>query len=318
MKICWDMLEGVCLNVEGNIVKNNNTYYIEVEACNQCKESYLTPKHRPSCFCGITCSNKNKTIISNTTRQKLSLSNKNKIVSKETRWKISAAHRGKVLSEDHKQSISISSKGRLVSNETRRRMSISQLGKKNHNFGKQPHNYKGGVKKRNIPLYDTYKNQISYAEEVRRDPERFDWMQVKCAYCGRWFLPTCTWVKDRIAVLNGKARGECRFYCSNGCKRSCPIHGMQLYPRGFKRATSREVSTYLRQMVFERDSWICQICGKTTEEIPLHCHHMDPVAQNPLFQNDANSCITLCKTCHKSVHKQYGCRYIDLRCKKEE
>lgn len=43
---------------------------------------------------------------------------------------------------------------------------------------------------------------------------------------------------------------------------------------------------------------------------------MDPAAQNPMFQNDADSCITLCKDCHKFIHKQIGCRYIDLRCKK--
>jgi 5-methylcytosine-specific restriction endonuclease McrA len=96
-----------------------------------------------------------------------------------------------------------------------------------------------------------------------------------------------------------------------------PTPSCKMYPKGFKHTTSREVSTYLRQMVLERDNWTCQICGKTIEEIQLHVHHMDPVAQNPMFQNDMDSCVTLCKICHKMVHSRRGCRYVDLQCKKK-
>jgi uracil-DNA glycosylase family 4 len=95
---------------------------------------------------------------------------------------------------------------------------------------------------------------------------------------------------------------------------ACPIYGQIEHPKGFKYASSREVDPHLRQMVFERDNWTCQICGKTIDEAQLHCHHMDPATQNPMFQNDMDSCITLCKDCHDWVHSQYGCRYIDLRC----
>lgn len=37
-------------------------------------------------------------------------------------------------------------------------------------------------------------------------------------------------------------------------------------------------------------------------------------AQNKMLANDPDSCITLCKSCHKFVHSQEGCRYIDLTC----
>jgi len=54
--------------------------------------------------------------------------------------------------------------------------------------------------------------------------------------------------------------------------------------------------------------------GKTVEEAQLHCHHIDPVSQNPIESADIDNCITLCKECHKEVHKKDDCKYHELRC----
>ena len=88
---------------------------------------------------------------------------------------------------------------------------------------------------------------------------------------------------------------------------------MRSFPRGFKKATSREVQPELRQMVLERDGWTCQRCEET--EVELHCHHITGILQNPIESADMDNCITLCKKCHKEVHKKDGCKYIELRCK---
>lgn len=175
--------------------------------------------------------------------------------------------------------------------------------------------YKGGVVKVGLTTYDTHKNTLGIYEDVRKQ-NGTEILEVKCAYCGRWYAPKQMEVSNRFAAINNLNLGENRLYCSENCKLACPTFGRQKYSKGFKHTTSREVSTYLRQLVLERDNWECQICGKTIKEIQLHCHHMDPVAQNPMFQNDMDSCITLCKDCHKKVHMQYGCRYVDLQCKK--
>lgn len=295
MKICWDNLEGVYFTKNGCLVRNQ-TWYIEKSACNECGESYLTPKKNPSCFCSVSCAQKNRSPMSEITKKKIGLANIGKIVSKETRKKLSIAKKNE-------------------SKETRRKKSLSQMGEKNHRFGKPAYNNKGDVKKKNLPLYDTYAIQISYVEDVRRFPENDKLLQVRCAYCGKWFVPKCSDVKNRIGVLNGVQTGEGRLYCSENCKLACPTYHKQKYPKGFKHVSSREVNPYLRQMVLERDNWTCQICGKTSKEAQLHVHHMDPVAQNLMFQNDMDSRITLCKKCHKMVHSRIGCRYIDLRCK---
>jgi 5-methylcytosine-specific restriction endonuclease McrA len=183
-------------------------------------------------------------------------------------------------------------------------------------------NYKGGVEKLGIPLFDTFASKLDYVEDVKLVIKNgFRRLGVKCTYCGEWFTPTLLAVRNRLAALKqdpkGRTYGECRLYCSENCKLACPTYGRKVYPRGFKHTSSREVNPYLRKMVLERDNWTCQICGKTSKEAQLHVHHMDPVAQNPMFQNDMDSCVTLCKTCHKMVHSRIGCRYIDLRCKEK-
>lgn len=199
--------------------------------------------------------------------------------------------------------------GKTHSIKTRKEMSKSASGILNWN-------YKGGISSLGLSAYITYKDILGLYEDIRKQ-EGTEVLEVKCAYCGRWFAPNCFLVKNRINAANRLNRGECRLYCSENCKLACPTYGQRKYPKGFKHTSSREVSPVLRKMVLERDNWTCQICGKTSKEAQLHCHHMDPATQNPMFQNDMDSCITLCKHCHKMVHSRRGCRYVDLQCKTE-
>ena len=176
-------------------------------------------------------------------------------------------------------------------------------------------NWRGGTHSAGLATYGVFKDRLNVYENIRKQKDT-GLLEVTCAYCGQWFAPTLVAVNNRIAAINNLNRGEHHLYCSENCKLACPIYKKIKYPKGFKHISSREVNPYLRQMIFERDNWTCQICGKTSKEAQLHVHHMDPVAQNPMFQNDVDSCITLCKKCHKMVHSRIGCRYVDLRCKK--
>lgn len=168
--------------------------------------------------------------------------------------------------------------------------------------------------------FDAYAEKISFAEDVRRNPEDKNILQVKCAYCGRWFSPSQKQMAQRIRVLFGQkgATGESRFYCSERCKSACPIFRKIWHPEGFSKkaqlATSREVQAQLRQMVLKIDNWACQKCGRTIDNSELHCHHITGVEQNPIESADTDNCITLCKRCHKWAHTAKGCRYYDLKC----
>lgn len=163
-------------------------------------------------------------------------------------------------------------------------------------------------------LFKTYSKQLEQFEEVQRCTENQELLEVKCAYCGKWLKPTNLQVKNRIIAINTISSGEQRFYCSENCKKSCPIFNQRLWPKDFKKATSREVVPLLRQLVLERDDYTCQKCGATTEIAQLHVHHEKSYTLNKIMANDPDNCITLCKECHKEIHLQEGCKYTDLKC----
>ena len=68
-------------------------------------------------------------IVSEATRRKISIANKNRgPVSEETKRKLSEANKGKKLTEEHKKKIGLANKGTIHTEETRKNMSIAHLG----------------------------------------------------------------------------------------------------------------------------------------------------------------------------------------------
>jgi len=163
-------------------------------------------------------------------------------------------------------------------------------------------------------LFATFAHQLTIEESPKEEENGY--LLTKCAYCGRYFYPTNRMVMHRIDSLLRRADGESRLYCSDGCKDACPIFNQHRWPKGFKPATSREVDPIIRQMCLERDNYTCQKCEKTIDEIEIHSHHIEGAVQMPLLANDVDNTITLCKPCHQWVHRQKGCTYYDMRCKK--
>jgi len=174
----------------------------------------------------------------------------------------------------------------------------------------------------NIPKYDTYAPQISWCEEVRRDPSDPNILNVRCTYCGKWFTPKLKLIYNRIQHLKGNNnyKTERRLYCSEGCKKACPIYHKSpdiLMKEDAIRAgklqwleLNREVRPEFRRLVMERDGYKCIKCGSTEE---LHCHHIIPTMVEPLLSTDIDNCIILCKNCHIEVHKKDGCRYGQIK-----
>ncbi len=208
--------------------------------------------------------------------------------------------------------------GKKFSKEWRNKLSTSAK----HRFSDNNNNpnYKGGVEKLGLPLFNTFSPQIDFAENTKFIyVDKLKLLQIKCIYCGRWFIPTIISVRNRIIALNkdaaGRTCGEGRFYCTDRCKEACPTFRMRKYHKGFKKGSSREVQPELRKMVFERDNYICQSCGKSANEIQINCHHIYPVAIEPIESADIDNCITLCIECHKRVHRLSGCNYHELWCK---
>ena len=160
--------------------------------------------------------------------------------------------------------------------------------------------------------YDTALSTLAYAEDIRPDPDVLGRVQVKCLTCNEWFTPTINQVSARIYALTHNARGECRFYCSDECKKQCSIYRQEKYPKDFKPESIRNeiLDPDFREMVLIRDSYRCQKCDSLED---LEVHHIEGVAQEPMLANDLDNCLTVCHDCHVEIHEQPGCTYYDYQ-----
>lgn len=57
-----------------------------------------------------------------------------------------------------------------------------------------------------------------------------------------------------------------------------------------------------RKAVFSRDAFTCQMCGQHGGE--LNAHHIKPWAIYIENRFDVSNGITLCRTCHKKLHRR--------------
>jgi len=289
MKICWDNLEDIYLNKNKNFSKRGKILYIL--KCKACNEDFLG-YNKNNKFCTHSCSNSG-----------IYCPSYGKKKSEETKKKISENRKGKCCGKDNP----------MKRDDLRRKFSDNfhnHPWSKKLNKGKNNPNWKGGYKKKNIACFDTYASQIDWIEEVRRNEEDLNILEVKCVYCGKWYIPSWSDINNRIQVLKGNYCGDHRLYCSSGCKEACPIYRKKEWPSTYLRGTSREVQPQLRQLVFKRDDYKCVKCENSKE---LHCHHILPVSTDPLLSADIDNCITLCVECHKEVHKIDGCKYGQLK-----
>lgn len=277
MIICWDNLENVHLSRNGNL-RRGGQIYIEVDRCSFCGNPYLARKFYFEkgfdCFCSRKCHTSSRIGVHHT---------------KESKVKISIGNKGRVspmFGKNHKKG-------------SKRKTSLKQLGKKHHN-------YKGGVYKHNIPLFDTYEKRLNYAEKTKYNYENgLKVLQVKCSNCEKWFTPTTASVWRRILALEGRKGGECRFYCSDKCKAECPIFGQHKYPKGYKRSkpyTNEELKIW-REEVLIRANYECEYCGKTATD----AHHERPKKLEPFFALDPDNGIACCKECHYKYGHRDDC-----------
>ncbi len=157
---------------------------------------------------------------------------------------------------------------------------------------------------------------FSKIEEIRYNPDKpieEKEIQVHCKNheCknskekGGWFTPTKSQLGERLQALeNPRGFGESNFYCSQHCKDTCPLYGLQGDP--FKNTelpyTSAEKHIW-RQVVLELDKGLCQFCGKPATDV----HHIKPVKTHPHLALDPDNGISFCEECHYKIGHQGEC-----------
>ena len=199
---------------------------------------------------------------------------------------------------------------------------IARWQKKYREENKEKYSEKSKINRNKPATYEIFAEKLYPYEETRRDELNSELLQVRCknSNCRKWFNPTKQQVQNRVSSVIGRNFGNNYFYCCDDCKRSCSLFGQSKYPKDFKKNFYREVQPELRNMVLERDNWTCQKCNRSKDEYPeldLHCHHIFPINENPIESADIDTCVTLCKDCHKDIHKNIpGCDYHEMKCSK--
>ena len=202
---------------------------------------------------------------------------------------------GTVPSEEHRRKLSKRSKGN--------KYALGAKYKSSDNV-----NWKGGVKKKDLPLYDTYAHQIDYAHEVRSTiKDGIKLLEVRCKNCNNWFVPKATNVQKRIRSLLGKGGGANDFYCSEKCSDSCSVFKQVKWPKGHKPYEDFKLTTFTknelkiwREEVLKRADYKCEYCGKKA----TIAHHSKPKKLEPFFALDPYYGIACCEGCHiKYGHK---------------
>lgn len=59
-----------------------------------------------------------------------------------------------------------------------------------------------------------------------------------------------------------------------------------------------------RETVFERDKYVCQVCGE--KGVYFVAHHIESYADNKKLQLVLDNGVTICKDCHDEFHIIYG------------
>ena len=180
--------------------------------------------------------------------------------------------------------------------------------------GTGSHSWKGGVYKKDLPLFETYASKLEKCQSVHLiQQEGLCLLGVECSLCSKIFVPTASQVIQRANSLEGKRLGESNLYCSEECKDKCATYNQKLWPKNHKPyKNDRPGQKQWADMVKHRDNYTCQNCGTT--EGPMIVHHIDPVINNPVESMDVDNGKTLCRTCDKKAHQTPGCTTGELRC----
>ena len=101
----------------------------------------------------------------------------------------------------------------------------------------------------------------------------------------------CLWVSERNKIMNKERRGKNHWNWKGGISR--------VYKTGYYSEEYKE----WREKVFERDNYICQMCGSKDY---ITAHHIKSFAYYPELRFDVDNGITLCEKCHSTTDNYKG------------
>jgi hypothetical protein len=147
------------------------------------------------------------------------------------------------------------------------------------------------------PIYTIYKELKSTG--IKRNNIRISKKQIICYTCNKKFY-------DTISQIKRSKRRFCSKKCYTAWQKSKDNKGIK-HPNWVDGGKHEDYLNHLRKSddwkiwrskIFQRDNYICQLCGDRGLE--LHPHHIKQKCDFPDLIFDINNGITLCKECHRS------------------
>jgi 5-methylcytosine-specific restriction endonuclease McrA len=114
-------------------------------------------------------------------------------------------------------------------------------------------------------------------------------------------IPKSAWKKGHIPWIKGK-----NAFWNKDIKKNLPKGVNHWNWKGGVTSIQEKLRKSLeyknwRRLVFTRDNFTCQYCGQIGGE--LNAHHIKPWKDYPELRYEIDNGITLCKFCHKELHK---------------
>lgn len=144
---------------------------------------------------------------------------------------------------------------------------------------------------------------------IKDDAARAQAYDAICAYALTGVEPDIDALPDIVALLFPMMRSQvdkdellAQERRKKGCKGELhPNWKGGITPRNQRERHSAAYANW-RKTVFSRDAFTCQMCGQHGGE--LNAHHIKPWAVYTENRFDVSNGVTLCKTCHKKLHRR--------------
>jgi 5-methylcytosine-specific restriction endonuclease McrA len=155
---------------------------------------------------------------------------------------------------------------------------------------------------------DKRREQISKMTEARRESGRYHGERVSllCACCGKSFLRMRNWVEQKTA-FGSQIKNR---YCSQECQRASArvarwARGRKRYNTIAQRKSAWSLHNSWALKVKKRDEYRCVFCSRAgvARDGTLVAHHILSWSECPDKRFDIENGITLCRDCHKYIHK---------------
>lgn len=128
--------------------------------------------------------------------------------------------------------------------------------------------------------------------------------KVMCAGCGEHYISEFTSFYRKKRWCNNPS-------CKEVIDEKVKTFNYKKRQKKIERGTYRNgVSQELRKSILERDNFTCNLCRiENTNPGKMQVHHIVPVSDGGL--DDGNNLITVCKSCHTSIHKNGWRNYVE-------